>query len=79
MHKSRRSLATGRRYRAAFINKLNECEGEAAETQTWIAFAVRCNYLDRDSGRCLYQEYEEVLRLFVAMIRNPDPWLLSES
>ena len=33
-----------RRYRAAFINKLNECEGEAAETQTWIEFAVRCNY-----------------------------------
>ncbi len=67
-----------RRYRAAFINKLNECEGEAAETQTWIEFAVRCNYLDREIGRSLYQEYEEVLRLFVAMIRNPDPWLLSE-
>jgi four helix bundle protein len=68
-----------RRYRAAFINKLNECEGEAAETQTWIEFAVRCNYLDRDSGRSLYQEYEEVLRLLVAMIRHPDTWLLPES
>jgi four helix bundle protein len=67
-----------RRYRAAFINKLNGCEGEAAETQTWIEFAVRCNYLDRDSGQCLYRQYEEVLRLLVVMIRNPDPWLLPE-
>ena len=65
-----------RRYRAAFINKLNECEGEAAETQTWIEFAVRCGYLERDIGKVLYQEYEEVLRLLVAMSCNPDPWLL---
>ncbi len=67
-----------RRYRAAFINKLNECEGEAAETQTWIEFAVRCGYLDRELGKTLYQEYEEVLRLLVAMLCNPDPWLLPE-
>ena len=31
-----------RRYEAAFISKLNDAEGEAAETQTWIEFAVRC-------------------------------------
>jgi len=67
-----------RRYRAAFVNKLNECEVEAAETQTWIEFAVRCGYLDRDLGRSLYQAYEEVLRLLVAMIQHPDPWLLPE-
>ena len=67
-----------RRYRAAFINKLNQCEGEAAETQTWIEFAVRCGYLDPDCGRSLGQTYDEVLRLLVSMIRNPDPWLLPE-
>jgi four helix bundle protein len=67
-----------RRYRAAFVNKLNECEGEAAETQTWIEFAVRCGYLDQELGRSLYQAYEEVLRLLVAMIRHPNSWLLPE-
>lgn len=30
-----------RRYEAAFIAKLNDAEGEAAETQTWIEFASR--------------------------------------
>ncbi len=67
-----------RRCRAGFIHKLNECEGEAAETQTWIEFAVRCGYLDADCGRSLGQTYDEVLRLLVSMIRNPDPWLLPE-
>jgi four helix bundle protein len=65
-----------RRYRSAFLNKLNECEGEAAETQTWIEFAVRCDYLDRQAATRLFKEYDEVLRMFVAMIKNPDPWLL---
>src|SRR5438477_5277282 len=39
-----------RRYEAAFISKLTDAEGEAAETQTWIAFAVRCQYMARPRG-----------------------------
>jgi len=31
---------------AAFIAKLNDSEAEAAETQTWLKFAVKCNYLE---------------------------------
>jgi four helix bundle protein len=40
-----------RRYKAAFIAKLNDCEAEAAETQVWLKFAVKCGYLDRNSAR----------------------------
>ena len=29
-----------RRYKAAFLAKLNDCEAEAAETQVWIQFVV---------------------------------------
>src|ERR1700682_2711418 len=36
-----------RRYQAAFINKLSDSESDAAETQVWIEFAVKCGYLDR--------------------------------
>jgi four helix bundle protein len=35
-----------RRYEGAFINKLSDAEAEAAETQVWLEFAVKCNYLD---------------------------------
>src|SRR5450432_1487447 len=33
-----------RRYPAAFVSKLSDSEGEAAETQVWIQFAVECGY-----------------------------------
>jgi four helix bundle protein len=31
-----------RRYEAAFVAKLSDCEAEAAETQVWIKFAIKC-------------------------------------
>ena len=30
-----------RKYEAAFVNKINEAEGEAAETQVWLEYAVK--------------------------------------
>jgi four helix bundle protein len=34
-----------RRYPAAFVARLNDAEAEAAETQMWLEFAVKCDYL----------------------------------
>ena len=65
-----------RRYEAAFVAKLNDCEAEAAETQTWIEFAVRCSYLDVEKGRELYGLYNQALAGLVSMINNPLPWLM---
>ncbi len=65
-----------RRYEGAFVSKLNEVEGEAAETQTWIEFAVRCEYLPREEGRSLYRTYDRILGILVGMITHPDTWLL---
>jgi four helix bundle protein len=66
-----------RRYKAAFISKLSDAEGEAAETQVWIQFAVKFGYLNSDQAAPLYQTYYEVLRMIVAIISRPDPWLLA--
>ena len=49
-----------RRYKAAFVAKLNDCEAEAAETQTWIEFAVKCHYMDVEAGQELYKSYNQV-------------------
>jgi four helix bundle protein len=65
-----------RRYAAAFVAKLNDCEAESAETQTWIEFAVKCNYMDVESGRELYGTYNRILGGLVSMITNPEPWLM---
>ena len=66
-----------RRYEAAFVAKLNDCEAEASETQTWIEFAVKCNYMDVQTGRELYANYNQVLSGLVNMINHPLPWLMN--
>ena len=65
-----------RRYQAAFVSKLNDSEGEAAETQNWIEHAVRCGYLDRERGLDLHGRYNHVLGKLVTMQNKPEPWLL---
>jgi four helix bundle protein len=65
-----------RRYQAAFLAKLSDAESEAAETQVWLEFAVKCNYLDRNRAAPLYQHYDEILRMIVAMINAPDSWTI---
>jgi len=65
-----------RRYEAAFISKLTNVEGEAAETQTWLAFAVSCEYMDKETARELYRTYDHILGKLVNMVNHPDPWII---
>jgi four helix bundle protein len=44
--------------------------------QVWLEFAVKCEYLDRNKAKPLYQEYDEILRMLVAMINSPGSWLI---
>jgi four helix bundle protein len=65
-----------RRYEAAFVAKLNDSEAEAAETQTWLKFAVKCNYLNIEIGKEMYATYNQVLGMLVTIINNPSPWII---
>lgn len=65
-----------RRYEAAFVCKLNDAESEAAETQTWLRFAVECAYLAPEVAQELAQTYDHIIGKLVNMINNPRPWLL---
>lgn len=66
-----------RRYEGAFLIKLSDAEAEAAETQTWLEFAVKSDYVDTKTGRELYQTYHHILGKLVNMINNPSPWLIT--
>ncbi len=68
-----------RRYEAAFVSKLNDAEAEAAETQTWIRFAVECSYLQGIAGDELLGTYDQILGKLVKMIVRPEPWLMRKS
>lgn len=65
-----------RRYEMAFISKLNDSEAEAAETQTWIEFAVHCQYLSKDEGALLYKTYSGVISTLVGIISHSSSWVL---
>ncbi len=66
-----------RRYEKAFVSKLSDSEGEAAETQVWLAFAFRCGYMQRDEAKELYQAYNNIIRTLVGMINHPETWVIS--
>jgi len=68
-----------RRYEAAFCDKLNGAEAEAAETQSWIEYSVRCGYITSKAGRELHRAYDRVMGKLVTMENNPTPWLLLRS
>ena len=68
-----------RKYEASFVSKLNDAEGEGAETQSWLEFAVKCGYMERAIGRELHRTYDRILGKLVNMGNNPGPWLLQKT
>ena len=67
-----------RRYSGSFVSKLNDSEGEAAETQCWIQYAVECKYIDAEAARRLYSEYDEIIAMLIKMQNHPNDWCLSK-
>lgn len=65
-----------RRYPKSFVAKLTDSEGEAAETQVWLDYALACGYLDEETHSSMVNEYDQLLGMLVTMIINPDKWSL---
>jgi four helix bundle protein len=65
-----------RRYKPAFVSKLSDVEAEAAETQVWLEFAVKCGYLTRAEGAKLYKTYDGVIATIVGMITHAESWTM---
>ena len=59
-----------RRYKAVFINKLSDAEQEAAESQTWLEFALACNYINKDLFQELNGKYEHIFAMLITMERK---------
>jgi four helix bundle protein len=69
------NLAEGwrkRKYKAVFINKLSDAAQEAAETQTWLEFSIRCNYITHEQFEKLDKNYEVIFAMLNAMERKAD-------
>ena len=63
-----------RRYPKAFVAKLSDSEGEAAETQVWLDYALACNYIDKEKYAGLNDKYDHIIAMLVNMSNKPENW-----
>ncbi len=63
-----------RRYPKSFVAKLSDTEAEAAETQTWLDYALACGYICENTHIKLYDKYEHIIGMLVLMLINPEKW-----
>jgi four helix bundle protein len=69
------NLAEGwrkRRYKAVFMNKLSDSAQEAAETQTWLEFALKCGYINNEVFDNLDEQYEHIFAMLNTMAKKAD-------
>jgi four helix bundle protein len=63
-----------RRYPKSFVSKLSDSESEAAETQTWLDFAINCEYITKVEHTELTESYENIIGKLVNMSLHPENW-----
>jgi four helix bundle protein len=61
-----------RRFPNHFVSKLTDADMENGETQAWLDASLACNYITQEKFATLNQQSEEVTRLLIYMIKNPD-------
>ena len=61
-----------RRYKAAFINKIDEALGEANETQSWLDDALDDQYVTAESFKELDTRYQAIGGMLSRMIDRAD-------
>lgn len=65
-----------RRYRAHFVSKLTDADGENSETDTSLDYALDCSYITPDLHRELTDDCAKIGRMLGSMINNPDKFLI---
>lgn len=65
-----------RRYPNHFISKLSDSDMENGETQTWLDFALACEYISFEQHKKLNSCAEEIAKLLVYMTNNSEKFLV---
>ena len=61
-----------RRYVNHFISKLTDSDAENSETNVWLEFSLKCEYINVETYTDLNNKTIEIGRLVNFMINNPD-------
>ena len=59
-------------YLKSFVSKLSDSLGEEYETEGWLDYSKDCGYIDADLHTDLMNQYEEVRKMLISMINNPE-------
>ncbi len=85
IRRSSRSVCTNmgeawrkRRYEAAFVSKLSDSDGESAETEVHLDFALRCGYLPAETHAQLRDHYDHICRQLTNMMNDAGSWCGSD-
>src|SRR5438477_6169021 len=81
IRRSSRSVCTNiaeawrkRRYEAAFVSKLSDSDGEAAEAEVHLAFASSCGYVLSEKVARVLDHYDHICRQLRKMMDDAPSW-----
>lgn len=63
-----------RKYPKSFVSKLTDSEGEAAETQVWLDYALECGYIESKTYAEIFDKYDHIIAMLVNMSLKPENW-----
>ena len=55
-----------------FVSKLSDSLGEEYETEVWLDYSRDCEYIDMETYEKLMTIYDEVRKMLISMINNPE-------
>lgn len=61
-----------RKYIKVFVNKLTDSLGETLETENWLSYSKDCGYINQKIYDDLISQYDEVRKMLISMINNPN-------
>jgi four helix bundle protein len=68
-----------RRYENKFKNRLNDTEGSATETQTWLDFAKDCGYIKSQFHTDMAGKYDRIAAMLYRLAENWTTFSLNRS
>lgn len=65
-----------RYYVKAFVSKLTDSLGEEFETEDWLDYSKDCEYINFAEHEQMISAYDEVRKMLISMINNPEKWCI---
>jgi four helix bundle protein len=63
-----------KRYLKSFVSKLIDALGEEYESEVWLDYSMDTEYLTPLKHDELLKKYDEVRKMLISMINNPEKW-----